>query len=179
MLNVLQKLPPRQFERVDMKARQMPLQDSYAENAGEAIVIDHGSTSSKVVEATHPLQTAVTFCNRNPVEIPVGVHSKVGGDSDNPTPGDILCGAIAACLDSTIRIISNRFGLKLKLLEIDVRGTVDVRGTLRVDKSVPVGFQRFDVDVRIKPAGFVPGRMLDRLLEGAETSCIVIQTVKS
>jgi len=178
MFNVLAKSAEHVFERVDMKARQTPLMERYTEDPAAAIVVDYARTSSADVEATHPLRTAVTFCDRNPVNIPVGVHEKVGGDSDNPTPGDILCGAIAACLDSTIRIISNRFGVRLKRLEIEVRGTVDVRGTLRVDKATPVAFQRFDIAVRIKPAGFIPGKMLDKLLEGAERSCIVVQTVK-
>jgi len=178
MFNVLEKPHTQGFEKVDMKARQQPLMERYAEDPAEAIVVDCGRTSSTDVEATHPLKTSVTFCDRNPVNIPVGVHEKVGGDSDHPTPGDILCGAMAACLDSTIRIICNRFGVRLKHLEIEVRGTVDVRGTLRVEKSTPVAFQRFDVSVKIKPAGFVPGKMLDKLIEGAERSCIVVQTVK-
>ncbi len=53
-----------------------------------------------------------------------------------------------------------------------------MRGTLRADKSVPVAFQKFEVGVSMKPAGFVPGRMLDKLLQAAEYSCVVIQTLR-
>jgi uncharacterized OsmC-like protein len=111
--------------------------------------------------------------------MPVGVHMAVGGDSDQPTPGDILCGAIAACLDSTLRIVANRVGVRLKTLSVHASGRVDVRGTLRVDKNVPVAFSHFDVTVDIKAAGFIPGKMLDKLLRAAEKSCIVIQTLKN
>ena len=176
MVNILKKSAPPP-DRVDMKARQTPLMEQYAEDAASAIVFDHGGTSSEHVSAGNPLESAVTFCNRNPATISIGVHEKVGGDSDYATPGDVLCGAIAACLDSTIRIICNRLRVSLLHLAVDVTGTVDVRGTLRVDKSVPVGFSHFDVAVQIKTAGYIPGRMIDKLLAAAESSCVVIKSL--
>ena len=168
-----------ELDKVSMKARQLPLTEKYTDDPAAAVIVDSGLTSSADVDAAHPLQTSVWFCDENPVRIPVGVHEKVGGDGDNPTPGDILCGAMAACLDSTIRIVCNRVGVRLKQLEVRVSGTVDARGTLRIRRSVPVAFQRFDVGVTIKPSGIIPGRMIDKILEAAEYSCIVIQTVKA
>lgn len=178
MLNRVAKVleKPEGTETVNMKQRQVPLCENYKVNPADAIVIDAARTMSTSVN--EPLQSSVAFCDKHAIKMPVGVHTAVGGDSDNPTPGDILCGAIAACLDSTIRIISNRLGLKLKELEVEVRGEVDVRGTLRVDPNCPVGFQRFDVNVAITPARWIPGKMLDKLLNAAEYSCVVIQTVK-
>lgn len=164
--------------KMKMKDRQVPLCERYVEEPAAAIVIDSASTSSDNVDPNYPLGSSVRFCDDSPVTIPVGVHRAVGGDSDQPTPGDILCGAIASCLDSTLRIFANRVGVRLKKLDIHVTGTVDVRGTLRVDRNVPVAFSRFDVVVTLKAAGFVPGKMLDKLLRAAEESCIVIQTLK-
>jgi uncharacterized OsmC-like protein len=166
------------YPKVSMKERQLPLTDRYKLVDDAAIVIDSARTSSADVPASHPLQTVVTICDENPEKMPVGVHEKVGGDSDYPTPGDILCGAIAACLDSTIRVVCNRVNIKLKHLEVEVLGTVDVRGTLRVSRSVPVAFQKFDVTVTMKASALVPGKVLDKILKGAEHSCIVIQTVR-
>ncbi len=169
---------PKDTEYVKMKERQVPLCKHYLAHPQAAEVIDSARTSSSDVDAANPLQSAVSFCDSNPVKIPVGVHRAVGGDNDNPTPGDILCGAIASCLDSTIRIISNRLGVKLKELNVEVLGHVDVRGTLRVDKSVPVSFQKFEVNVLMKPAGWIPGKIIEKILHAAEYSCIVIQTIK-
>ena len=162
-----------------MKVRQVPLCERYGVEPAAAVLVDCARTSSENVNPNFPLGPAVQFCDESPITMPVGVHMAVGGDSDQPTPGDILCGAIAACLDSTIRIVANRVGVRLKKLAVKVSGRVDVRGTLRVDTTVPVAFTHFDVNVTIKAAGFVPGKMLDKLLRAAEHSCIVIQTLKN
>ena len=67
------------------------------------------------------------------VTAPVGVHRAVGGMHDLPVPGDILCAALVACVDTTIRILSNHLGIPLSSLEVDVQADCDVRGTLLVD----------------------------------------------
>lgn len=76
----------------------------------------------------------------------------MGGDHDLPNPGDLLSAALAACLDSTIRIIADRNGVVLDHLVVDVRSEVDVRGTHMVDTSVPVGFQGITCDIRARAA---------------------------
>jgi uncharacterized OsmC-like protein len=55
-----------------------------------------------------------------------GIHRAVGGDHDLPNPGDMLCAAPAACLDSTVRMIAARLGMGLRRLEVDVRAIADV-----------------------------------------------------
>jgi uncharacterized OsmC-like protein len=169
---------PENQSLVKMKDRQQPLMDQYKLDSSDALVLDHAHTSSEWTDLDNPLATAVRF-DKSDQHTPIGVHHAVGGDSDMPTPGDILCGALAACLDSTIRIIANRFDLKLKKLNVEVVGKVDVRGTLRVDRKVPVAFQSFEVTVDVKARGFVPGKFLDRLIAGAEQSCIVMQTLSA
>lgn len=164
---------------VKMKQRQQPLYDLYARDPSSATIVDSARTSSHDTPAHYPLGSRVSLCEDGAVSIPVGVHKAVGGLGDAPTPGDILCAAIASCLDSTLRVIANRFGIRLKQVEVGVEGSVDVRGTLRAAPGVPVGFQRFDVSVRLKASGIVPSFVLDRLLAGAERSCIVIQTLRA
>jgi uncharacterized OsmC-like protein len=72
---------------------------------------------------------------------PLGIHHAVGGYHDAPNPGDLLCAALASCLDSTLRIIAARLGVRLVALEVDVTADVDVRGTLMLDRAVPVGLR--------------------------------------
>lgn len=171
--------PTPEIEIVIMQLRQEPLREIYLSEPKEALVVDSARTSSAHVQANQPLASAVQFCDDSPVTVRVGVHTKVGGDSDNPTPGDILCGAIAACLDSTLRIISNRLGIDLNVLEVEVLGTVDVRGTLLVDKSVSVGFRDFEINVTLEPTNIDHESMLDSVLAAAEHSCVVLQTIGS
>lgn len=166
-------------QAIKMKDRHEPLCAKYREEPEDATIIDSARTSSKNVSALSPIYTEAVFGKHIPISMPVGIHKAVGGESDYPNPGDILCGAIASCLDATIRVVANRVGVKLKELSVEVNGRVDVRGTLRVDRNTQVGFQQFNVKVRIKPAGLVPMMMLKRIVKGAESSCVVIQTLRN
>jgi uncharacterized OsmC-like protein len=111
--------------------------------------------------------------------IPVGVHSALGGVHDAPTPGDILCAALAACQDSSVRMVANLLGVQLEFLEVSVSGDVDVRGTMMIDRTVPIGFQamRCNVQMRVK-AGTDP-RLVAKLEAAAEQSCVVLQTLRA
>ena len=111
--------------------------------------------------------------------VPFALHAAVGGDSDAPVPGDVLAGALASCLDSTIRVVAEHFRVELDELVVAVQAHVDVRGTLLVDATVPVGFQRMEVHVRIVPAEGTPPGTVERLVEFAERCCVVMQTLRS
>jgi uncharacterized OsmC-like protein len=78
-----------------------------------------------------------------------------------------------------LRIIANGFGLHLSFLEVEVQGFVDVRGTLMIDKEVRVGFQRFDVHVNLEATQALSAEHKKMLIDAAEKSCIVMQTLKS
>jgi uncharacterized OsmC-like protein len=41
-----------------------------------------------------------------------GIDEKVGGLSDRPNPGDLLCAALAACEDGTIRMVAGLLGVE-------------------------------------------------------------------
>jgi uncharacterized OsmC-like protein len=108
----------------------------------------------------------------------IGAHAAVGGFHDQPNPGDILCAALACCLDSTIRMIANRLGVRLTRLEVDVTADVDVRGALMVDQQTPVGFTAMRCDVDIATAEGTPKALTDGLIASAEHCCIVMNTLR-
>ena len=113
------------------------------------------------------------------VAVPVGVHRAVGGRHDLPVPGDILCAALVACVDTTIRILSNNLGVPLESLEVDVQADCDVRGTLLVDPSVRVGFNTMRVSVKAVPGPGVSPKQVEELVQMAEQCCVVLQTLKN
>ena len=164
---------------IDMAARQLPLQNSYRTSPKKAWITDRAKTCSKQFGPEQPLYGKVTLDGGRPTDITYGVHKAVGGEGDYPVPGELLCAALASCLDSTIRIIANRLGIELQLLEVSAQGEVDVRGTLLVDRKVPVGFQKFSVGVRIDAIDKVETGRIDLLLRAAEKSCVVIQTLRA
>ncbi len=164
---------------IDMTARQLPLQARYKTDPAGAWITDRATTHSKRISPAQPLCGEVTMEGGRPTDVAFGVHTAVGGESDYPVPGELLCAAVASCLDSTIRIIANRLHIELLLLQVTVEAHVDVRGTLLVDRMVPVGFQKIDTVVRIDVAGVVEPRKIDVLLKAAEHSCVVIQTLRN
>ncbi len=164
---------------ISMKARQEPLMRKYAEDPDEAWITDSATTSSDHISADQPIHTQVTFGISMPASQRIGIHRKVGGNCDFPNPGEMLSAALASCLDTATRIIANRLGIPLKRLQVTVNAKVDARGTLRVDESVPVGFQSIDVRVCIEAAKGVTQQQVGMLLKAAEHSCVVLQTLRN
>jgi len=174
----IEEIKPAQVPLGYMRKSQEPLRASYIERPEAAEVVDWACTSTAQFPANNPLRTQVIVDAHNPTDITIGVHKAVGGNSDAPTPGDMPCGALAVCLDSTIRIISNLIGIELMDLSVEVKGYVDVRGTLMIDQNVPVNFQRFDVSVKLETKQPISASDKSALLKAAENSCIVMQTLK-
>lgn len=160
-----------------IKPRQERLASIYRDTPEQATVVDYASTDSANCTADDALHSFVTIDKFHEAGQPVSVHRAVGGDSDAPTPGDILCGAIASCLDTAIRVIANRYGLRLKRLKVEVSGKVDVRGTLRLHREVPVRFNTFDVIVHVEMKSKLQNVWINRLIRGAKQSCIVLQSL--
>lgn len=74
-----------------------------------------------------------------------------------------------------------RIGSKflLQSLEVSVRAEVDVRGTLLVDRNVPVGFQKIRCQVHLEPGANVPPEKMKMLQAAVEHSCVVLQTLRN
>ena len=108
-----------------------------------------------------------------------GIHRAVGGDHDYPNPGDLLSSALAACFDSTLRMLADHLGIRLQSLEVKVEAECDVRGCLLVEGSVPVGFQKMRCSVRLQAEGQIEPERLLMLLGAAEGSCVVLQTLRN
>ena len=158
--------------------RQDPLRERYKDAPDEAAITDRARTTGGT--DTDPFHgQVVPGSEDHGVTWPFGIHRAVGGHHDAPNPGDVLCAALAVCLDSTIRMIADRLGVTLNLLEVDVAADVDVRGTLLVDRTVPVGFQAMRCHVDIEAVEGTDPKLMQKLLAAAEHSCVVLQTLRS
>lgn len=156
---------------------QKPLKMSYKQDPSLAIVTDHAKTTG--LDASDPFHSQVEPMEGCGIVIPVGVHSAVGGPHDAPTPGDLLCAALAACQDSAVRMVANLLGVELIFLEVKVVATADVRGTMAMDAEVPVGFQSMTCDVSMQVKKDTPPELLEKLRVAAKRCCVVQQTLKS
>ena len=160
-----------------VQQRQSPLRERYRRVPTDAWIRDGAQTINGC--GGDPFHGAVVPANNRGAPLCFGIHRAVGGDHDYPNPGDLLSAALAACFDSTLRMLADHMGVRLQLLEVKVEAECDVRGCLLVERSVPVGFQKMRCSVRLQPEGQVePGR-LQMLVDAAEGCCVVLQTLRN
>lgn len=159
-----------------VREAQAPLRAAYKTAPETARVVDRARAHG--ADASDPYHSTVEPMPGCGATLPVGVHRALGGPHDAPTPGDILCAALASCQDSTVRMVANLLGVEIAFLETSVAGDVDVRGTMIVDRTVPVGFQAMRCDVRMRVKAGTDPRLVDKLKAAAEHSCVVLQTLR-
>jgi uncharacterized OsmC-like protein len=107
--------------------------------------------------------------------VAAGLHPASGGDGLSACSGDMLLAALVACAGVTLAAVATATGIVVRSGAVHAEGDLDFRGTLGVDKSVPVGFQRirlhFDLDTDASE------EQLATLLRLTERYCVVYQTL--
>ena len=153
---------------------QAPLRARYKADPSTAVVIDRAR--SAVHELADPFHAAVVPQGSSEALV-VAIHRGHGGPHDAATPGDVLCAALACCHELTIRMVANMMGLELTLLEVEVEGDIDLRGSLGVP-AVPVGFLRMRMHTRV---GVRNGGQseIDKLMAVSQQCCVVGKTLSA
>ena len=160
-----------------VQQRQSPLREQHRRTPADAWITDGARTvDSCAGDAFHG---AVVPANSSGTPYRFGIHRAIGGDHDLPNPGDLLSAALAACFDSTLRMLAEHLGIRLKSLTVEVEAQCDVRGCLLIERKVPVGFQNMRCRVRLQPEGPVDEEDLQMLVAAAENSCVVMQTLRN
>ena len=160
-----------------VRQRQQPLRERYRANPAEAWITD-GARSRNACDED-PFHGNVVPANGGDAPFRFGIHRAIGGFHDAPNPGDLLSAALAACFDSTLRMIADHLGIGLRSLEVRVTSEVDVRGCLQVDPTVAVGFQRMRCYVRLEPRDDVDENKMRMIVDVAEKCCVVLQTLRN
>jgi uncharacterized OsmC-like protein len=157
--------------------RQQPLRARYAHDPAEAVTVKHGTTrTTGGVDALHGVVAPGDVYD---LECRYGIDAAIGGLDDAPNPGDLLCAALAACQDSTIRMVADILGVTIESLEVAVVGDVDVRGCMAVDRGVKVGFRSLACNVKLTLAPGTDPQRAAALREQAERSCVNLDTLRS
>lgn len=89
----------------------------------------------------------------------------------------MLLEAVVACAGVTLRAVATAMGVELRSGRVIAEGVWDARGTLGIDRSVPVGLSeislRFEVDCDAEPA------KLERMIQTTERYCVILQTLRT
>lgn len=163
--------------KASVQDAQAPLRSLYKNTPALAMVIDHARSCG--IDPADPFHSLVEPMDGCGVSVPVGVHRAVGGLHDAPTPGDLLCAALAACQDSAVRMVANRLGVEIISLQVRVTAQVDVRGALGMDPEVPVGFQSMSCDIDLNVREGTPAKLQETLQIAAKRCCVVQQTLRN
>jgi uncharacterized OsmC-like protein len=159
----------------DFKSRQRALKTAYADTPSAAKQTTAVYSVTPIDVETGKVRIAID--NSSAVEIDIGAHVSVGGTEDIGCSGDYFLASLAGCYEVTLRLVAAALKVTINRLDLRVEGDWDARGTLGVDKDVPVGYSEIRVMVDADLDG--PEDRLTRLGELTERYCVISQTLKT
>lgn len=160
---------------VDVRALQTPLRERYG--AGPDAARIELVATSVASDLSDPLHCGVEL-PASGTTIRAGAHPLVGGAGDVPCSGDLLLAALAACQETTLRMVAANMGVDLVSVDVRVTGEWDARGTLAM-KGAPIGVTRIRCATRVVVASDERGERADRLLRSAEKYCVILDTLRT
>jgi uncharacterized OsmC-like protein len=87
----------------------------------------------------------------------------------------MLLQALVACAGVTVGAVATALGIELRGGAVTAEGDVDFRGTLAVEKDVPVGFKQIRLHISLNTDASSGQR--EKLLALTERYCVVYQTL--
>jgi uncharacterized OsmC-like protein len=148
---------------------QKPLKDGYRADPESAVVTLRAEGSLHGSEVACSLQTGRAL-------VEAGLHPAAGGDGSWACSGDMLLQALVACAGVTLRSVTTNRGMTVTGT-VRAEGDLDFRGTLGVDRDVPVGFSAIRLTFALESDA--SGQELDEVVSTTERYCVVWQTLKS
>lgn len=106
-----------------------------------------------------------------------GLHPATGGSGELACSADILLEAVVACAGVTLRAVATAMGVTIREGRVIAEGVWDARGTLGIDRSVPVGLT--DITLRFEVDSDADAAKLDRMIQTTERYCVILQTLRN
>ena len=155
----------------ELRALQAPLKQRYRESADSARI------PARAVGVLDGPELSCRVQARHGGEMVAGLHPAAGGAGELACSADMLLEALVACAGVTLRAVATSMGLAVRGGQIVAEGFWDARGTLGVDKAVPVGITeialRFELDTDADAA------QVERLIATTERFCVIFQTLRA
>jgi uncharacterized OsmC-like protein len=156
------------MDAAELRALQAPLKDRYREDPASAL--------TALTAGGRIGSTGVTFdVDQFTGTTRAGLHRATGGDGSEACSGDMLLEALLACAGVTLHSVATAMGLELRSVTGSVAGAFDARGTLGLDRAVPVGVR--DVVVTFVVDAEADETALQRLATATERYCVVGQSL--
>jgi uncharacterized OsmC-like protein len=151
-----------------LRELQAPIKQRYRDDPSSARVVMHASGSVQPTQLTCRVDTSIG-------QVSAGLHPAAGGSGAQACSGDMLLQALVACSGVTLSAVATAMGIEIRSGKISAQAEMDFRGTLGIDKSVPVGITSLRLDFEFdSPA---EDAQLKKLVELTERYCVVLQTL--
>ena len=160
----------RTMDANELRALQAPLKKQYREQP------ETGRTAARA-EATLDLDRVACRVLSWGGETDAGLHPATGGDGKLACSADILLEALVARAGVTISAVATAMGVNLRGGRVIAEGHWDARGTLGVDRDVPVGLT--DIALRFELDTDADAATVQRLVEMSERFCVIYQTLRT
>jgi uncharacterized OsmC-like protein len=154
-----------------LRETQRPLKQQYRQEPGSALI----TLTARGVQGDLPIACNVDL-GRAVYE--AQAHAGVGGAGTGACSGDLLLGALAACAQITMQMVAEAMGITTEQIEVTVEGDLDLKGTLGIDPTAPVGFSAIRTKIAIVAPAATP-EQLAALREKAEKYCVVLSTLRT
>ena len=152
----------------EFKALQGPIKQAYRSAPESARV------TSRVELGLDPQRLAVRLGTDHPSV--AGLHPATGGTGAMACSADLLLQSLAACAGVTLLAVATATGVPITGGRIVAEGLWDARGTLGVDKTVPVGIQHIRLSFELE--GSADLSVYERLVGTAERYCVIPATLR-
>jgi uncharacterized OsmC-like protein len=162
--------------KLNVRERQTPIRERYQQTPEAALI--RLRVRSGDSDPGDPLHCRVVPDSAPSIAWRSGAHAAVGGDGDVPCSGDLLLGALAACQETTLRMVAANMGIELASLEVVVEADWDARGTLAMG-DYPIGLTAIRCQTTVRVPGDLGGQRSERLLRSAEKYCVVLNTLRA
>lgn len=151
-----------------LRAVQSPIKQRYRDDPSTAWVVMHAKGTVQAAHLTCQVETSLG-------KVTAGLHPAAGGSGELVCSGDMLLQALVACSGVTLSAVATAMGIEIRSANITAQAEMDFRGTLGVDKSVPIGITSLSLDVEFDSTA--EDAQLKKLVELTERYCVVLQTL--
>ena len=154
----------------ELKALQAPLKQRYKDDPASAI---------QTLRATGEVQNDTISCRVESWKgaVDAGLHPATGGDGSWACSAEMLLESLVACAGVTLQAVATAMSIPLRKATVVAEGDLDFRGTLGVNRDVPVGFRSIALNFQLESDA--PAEQLDKLVQLTERYCVIYQTLKS
>jgi uncharacterized OsmC-like protein len=156
------------MDSATLRELQAPLKEKYRADPDSARTPLHAQA-----EFADPGVTCTVAGWAGPVR--AGLHAATGGDGSDACSGDMLLDALLACAGVTLRSVATAMSIPVRSATLRAEGVFDARGTLGIDRAVPVGVT--DIVVTVDIDCDADDTALQRLASATERYCVVGQSL--